>query len=206
MPHRTPEDERLGGAPALHPVPLEGGLVHSTADRRLATEHWLLSAHPSPGRAQQEWQQTGMVVLPLGGLFSAVRIPGRLVQAVATSTCPDDIDATLEEVLGGGPVICDLRGPRYYVLVPASVPINWKQAADNWRLADVTCLGRGTHLGVPRLDVVRPEPGATSYWSVPMPSAAELTSTLAVARLIVAGVHRLAEEAEPWLVDRARAR
>jgi hypothetical protein len=185
-------------SPALRPVRTEqGALVHADADRRLAAEHWLLSAHPQPARARAEWWTDDVVLLPLGTLFSAIRIPGRLVQAVAASTKPEEIDAILDEALDSGPVICDPRGPRYYALVPASVPRTWTQAADDWRVADVDCLGRGTYLGVPRLDAVQPASGTTAYWSVPMPAPGVLCSPLKVARLIAAGAHWLFEEEAP---------
>jgi hypothetical protein len=188
-------------SPALHPVRAEGGaLVHTSADRRLAAEHWLLSAHPQPGQARTEWQTDHVVLLPLGTLFSAVRIPGRLVQAVAASKRPEEIDAVLDEVLDRGPVICDPRGPRYYALVPASVPRTWNQHADDWRAADVDCLGRDSYLGVPRLDAVQPS-GMATYWSVPMPSAGILCSPLKVSRLIASGVHYLSEDRAPWPAD-----
>ncbi|MFC4471754.1 hypothetical protein ACFPH6_45955 [Streptomyces xiangluensis] len=166
-----------------------GVLVHTRADRELATAHWLLSAHPEPSRARAEWSQHGgMVLLPLGTLFSAVRIPERLVHAVADSEDPAAVDAFLAEALHGGPVICDPRGRRYYALVPASTAARWRQP-------EAECLGRETYLGVPRLDAVELSPQAwASYWSVPMPSPAELCSPEAVAQLVVLGSFRTAEE------------
>ncbi|MFF7290650.1 hypothetical protein [Streptomyces griseorubiginosus] len=184
------------GQPALRPALLDtGALVHTTADRRLATQHWLLSTCSPAGRdrARMEWQEHGVAMLPLGTLFSAVRLPGALVQALAASSDPEDIDAFLEEALKGGPVICDVSGRRYYALVPASVPRTYKQAIDEeWRPNDVEVLGRESYMGVPPVDAVEHQPHA-SYWSVPMASAAELCGALDVARLIAAGVDRLAE-------------
>ncbi|MGW4023815.1 hypothetical protein [Streptomyces sp. NPDC005009] len=171
--------------------------MHLAADRRLAVEHWLLSAHSCPSRAREEWQEHGIALLPLGTLFSAVRIPGRLVSAAAETADPQETDAFLDEVLDGGPVICDAYGLRYYALVPSSVPVTWRAAAEDWRAQDVDCLGRGTYLGVPRLDVVdQPAYGSGSYWAVPMPSAAALCAPLSVARLIAAGAHRTAGDVE----------
>ncbi|WP_251075974.1 hypothetical protein [Streptomyces sp. ISL-12] len=168
----------------------------------MATEQWLLSAHPSRAQARAEWQALGVATLRLGALFSAVRIPGRLVQTVAASTDPLIIDRALADVLDGGPVICDVYGPRYYALVPASVPRTWQQAAEDWQSQGVECLGRGTYLGVPRLDAVSfPPVGARSYWSVPMASMASLCEPLAVARLIAAGLHGLDEDRAPWPTD-----
>ncbi|WP_309142003.1 hypothetical protein [Streptomyces griseicoloratus] len=172
-------------------------IVHSDAGRRPAAEQWLLSAHASPGQARREWQEQGVTLLPLGTLFSAVRIPGRLVHAVAATADPREVDAFLEEALEGGPVICDPYGPRYYALVHGSMPTTWRAAAEDWRVHDVACLGHGTYLGVPRLDIADcPEHATASYWSVPMPSAATLCPPLSVARLISAGAHRMAEDAE----------
>ncbi|MFF6999096.1 hypothetical protein ACFY93_29665 [Streptomyces sp. NPDC008313] len=172
--------------------------MHAVASHRLAIEHWLLSAHRTAGQARHEWAVHGIALLPLGGTFSAVRIPGRLVQALAGGTDPEDIDAVLDETLEGGPVICDAHGPRYYALVPAAVPRTWHQATDDWRVHDVDCLGRGAYLGVPRLDFVQYTIGAASYWSVPPTAPAALCGPLAVARLIAAGVHQLTEDRDPW--------
>lgn len=174
---------------ARRPVETEPGvLVHTAADRRLATEHWLLSTLPEAGRdrAREEWQELGVAMLPLGGLFSAIRIPGYLVVALTASTEADELDAFLAQVLQGGPVICDPHGTRYYALVPASIPRTIsKKKLDDWRKADIECLGRHSYLGVPRVDAVECDPQQrASYWSVPMESAATLCSPLLVGRLI----------------------
>jgi len=176
-------------AQALQPVePEPGMLVHSSADRRLATEHWLLSTHPTPRQARKEWTQDGIALLPLGTLFSAVRIPARLVHAAASSEDPSTVDAFLTEALHGGPVICDPRGRHYYALVPAST-------ASRWRHPAAECLGRDTYLGVPRLDAAGLDSRTwASYWSVPMSSAAELCSPEAVSQIVVLGSFRAAEE------------
>lgn len=203
MGNRTAPNTPAAQTAQHHPAEPET-LIHTSADRRLAIEHWLLSTLPEAGRthARDEWNEFGVTVFPLGTLFSAVRLPAALVQAVAASRATEDIDAVLEETLGGGPVICDVRGERYYALVPASVPTTWQDAAGDWRKADVGVLGRGWYLGVPRMDAT--EPGLTdSYWSVPMPSMASLCTALSVARLIAAGVHRLNQAAEPDAVARA---
>ncbi|MFD5754583.1 hypothetical protein ACFWIZ_04805 [Streptomyces sp. NPDC127044] len=181
---------------ALRPVePEPGMLVHTRADRQLAAEHWLLSTHPAPSNARAEWDKHGVALLPLGTLFSAVRIPGRLLLALVGSEELRAVDVFLGQVLDGGPVICDPHGHRYYALVPASMPATWHQAAEEWRAAlDVDVLGRGTYLGVPRMDALEVSPqGCVSYWAVPMASAATLCAPLAVARLIAAGQHRISE-------------
>lgn len=184
---------------ARRPVELQPAvLVHPTADRRLAIGQWLMSAHDTPSHGQVEWTQHGITLLRLGTLFSAVRLPLRLVLAVAGGRQPSqELDRILEEALEGGPVICDPAGRRYYALVPASMPRTWTQAADDWRVMDVDCLGQGTYLGVPRPDRTEYDPETnSSYWAVPMPSAGSLCAPLTVARLIAVARHQLAEEQE----------
>ncbi|SOR81184.1 MULTISPECIES: hypothetical protein [Streptomyces] len=184
---------------ASRPVEAAPGLlVHPTTDRRLASEHWLLSTLPAllRHRARLEWKQHHVAMMPLGTLFSAVRIPSRLVVALAGSSEADCLDAFLAEALGGGPVISDPRFSRLYALVPARMSATLHQVADTWRALEVECLGRGSYLGVPRLDAVPREHAFACYWSVPMDSAAMLCSPLTVARLIAAGKHCLAMEPE----------
>ncbi|MCF3132435.1 hypothetical protein [Streptomyces olivochromogenes] len=192
------------GTPAAAP----GVLVHTRAERYLATQHWLLSTLPDYGRdrARMEWQEHGITLLPLGTLFAAIRLPGPLVQAVSASTTPADVDAMLGEALQGGPVICDRHRQRYYALVPASVPRTWQQAIEDWRAAGVAVFGRGTHLGVPWPNANQKRSDLESYWSVPMDSPAMLCAPLRVARLIADG-HRqlLAQTADQDAADHAAA-
>lgn len=164
-------------------------LVHPTADRHLATAHWLLSMLPTPSRdqARLEWQEHQVAMLPLGTLFSAVRIPGRLMIALTACTETAELDAFMGQALGGGPVVCDPRHSRYYALVPAGMPKRWQHAAEAWRAMGVELLGPGSYLGVPQVDAVECTPARASYWSVPMNSSATLCSPPAVARQISAG-------------------
>ena len=190
----TPDTPRT-----LRPVEAGPGvLVHPAADRRLAAEQWLSgAAHTgTPAQARRDWRETGMALLHLGALFSAVRIPLRLALAPVGFDRPSrEADEFLSFALEDGPVICDPAGRRYYALVPASMPITWHVAAAEWREDEVDCLGRGVYLGVPRLDRTGLEPGLlNSYWSVPMMSAGSLCAPLVVARLIAAGKHALGEE------------
>jgi len=183
---------------ALPPVESQpGALVHSSADRQLAVEQWLLATHPARDRARMEWQEGRETLLPLGTLFSAVRIPQTLMQAIAGRLPHEEMDALLADALDDGPVICDPKGHRYYALVPGSMPQKWTAAAEDWMSLGVECLGRGTYLGVPPVKAVNLDPVRwVSYWSVPMPSAGELCSRLAVARLLAAGKRCLAEAAD----------
>ncbi|WP_330348185.1 hypothetical protein [Streptomyces sp. NBC_00582] len=184
---------------ARRPVQTEPGvLVHSGADRRLATEHWLLSTLTDRKRqaARREWERNGITALPMGTLMSAVRLPASLVVAATGGRfLSGEVDRMLGEIFEGGPVICDPGGHRYYALVPASVPRTWPDALDDWRAHEVECLGKGYHLCVPRLDITRHDEAYVSYWSVPMPSMATLCTPLRVARLIAAGVHALGAQA-----------
>ncbi|MEU6556266.1 hypothetical protein ABZ915_39355 [Streptomyces sp. NPDC046915] len=91
---RTNEPEAV----ALRPAEAEPGvLVHSSGERRLAAEHWLLAAHPAPEQAPLEWQEHKVALLPLGTLFSAVRIPGTLIAALAGSEEPEEVEAFLSD-------------------------------------------------------------------------------------------------------------
>lgn len=175
-----------------------GMLVHPAADRRLAAEHWLLSTLPLDrrARARREWRDQDVAMLPLGTLFSAIRIPAAVVLASGRCRSHTDANQFLATVLDG-PVICDPRGHSYYALVPASTPRTWHEAADDWRVVDVDVLGRGTLLGVPPLDRTEFEPvTAVSYWAVPMKSMGLLCNPLTVGRLIAAGRDLLAEGAD----------
>lgn len=185
----------------LRPVETEPGtLVHSSADRRLAIEHWLLSTldASSHDRARVEWREQGVTLLRLGTLFSAVRIPERVVHAAARTDNGRMVDEFLAAALDDAPVIADHQGLRYYVLVPGSLPTMWHEAADAWRAdLDVECLGREAYLGVPRVDAVVPDSQVrASYWAVPMSSAGMLCEPSAVARLLAAAARRLASEPE----------
>lgn len=182
---------------ALPPaIAAPGMLVHPTADRRLAAEHWLLStlSRDRRARARLEWREQGVAMLPLGTLFSAIRIPAAVVLASGRCHSHTDANQFLATVLDG-PVICDPRGHRYYALVPASTPRTWHEVVDDCQVADVDVLGRGTLLGVPPLDRTEFEPvAAASYWAVPMESMAVLCRPLTVGRLIAAGCDQLTEE------------
>lgn len=188
MEEGTKASPAIEAVAVVPPSPEPGVLVHTRADRELATAHWLLAAADNRDQAHMEWAKQGIALLRCGTLFSAVRIPARLVHAIADSTDHAAVDAFLADALHGAPVICDPRGRHYYALVPASTAVKWRHPA-------AECLGRDTYLGVPRLDAVGLDSRAwASYWSVPMSSAAELCSPEAVAQLVVLGSFRTAEE------------
>jgi hypothetical protein len=134
-----------------------------------------------------EWTQNGVALLPLGTLMSAVRLPHRLVRAVAGRDEPDALDSFLGEALDGGPVVCDPHRRRYYLLVPASMPTRWHVAAAEWEALGVKTLSRGTYLGVPKPQCVSFNALVWGcYWSVPMPSAGVLCRPHDVARIMAA--------------------
>lgn len=177
--------------PALELVdPAQTGAVHTAAERRMAVTHWLLSTLDATrrDRARMEWQEQGVALLPLGGLFSAVRIPEQLVHAVARIDHPQTVNGFLAAALDDSPVIHDPSGHRYYVLVPASMPTRWTKAASVWSdQLGVDCLGSGTLLGVPPTDVLWLNVLTNqSYWAVPMSSAGVLCDPQTVARMIAA--------------------
>jgi hypothetical protein len=177
---------------ALRPVqPQPGVLVHPTADRRLAVQQWLLASTPFTDRARREWRDSGVAMLPLGGIMSAVRIPGKVLAPLTGVATPDEVDEYLRAALDG-PVICDPRAPWYYALVPGRTPSTWSRAVDEWREVDVVCIGRDSYLAVPRVEATAPTTWRP-YWSVPMESPGVLCEPLVVARLIANARHAMTE-------------
>lgn len=187
------------GRAVLRPVECGPGVtVHSSADRRTAVRQWLLSSLGDHGRdrARLEWQEESVTLLPLGTLFSAVRIPDQVVHTVARVHDPRMVAEWLTAALDDGPVIHDPRGRRYYALVPAGMPQRWHKAADDWRRLGAEFLGRDAYLGVPPVDVTELDAGTyASYWAVPMPSLGVLCDPTAVAQLMAAAARRLEQEA-----------
>ena len=160
--------------------------------QRAAVEQWLRSAHPTPSAAQAEWDgDSGVALLPLGTLFSAVRIPRTVVlDSIRLDTAHNGtLDRFLAQMLGDGPVICDQHAQLYYALVPADTPQVWTTAAAEWPRYGVEILGDAWHLGVPRLPTeFEYGPRPAGYWSVPMRRPGELCEPSAVARLVATAV------------------
>ncbi|MFE9224150.1 putative ATP-grasp-modified RiPP [Streptomyces massasporeus] len=149
---------------------------------------WLARTHPVPERVWTEWATQGVALLPLGERFAAVRMASEIVHAAVRSEDQDDVAAELGDLLGGG-IIFDRRGAggTYYALVDGHARFTW--AHD-----DVgTCLGRGTYLGVPRVDRRQP-PG--TYWVVPPRHEGDLCHPPSVLGLLEAGRARQAAERE----------
>ncbi|MFF8399186.1 putative ATP-grasp-modified RiPP [Streptomyces sp. NPDC016172] len=149
---------------------------------------WLARTHPAPERVWTEWATQGVALLPLGERFAAVRMSSEIVHAAVQSEDQDRVAAELGDLLGGG-IIFDRRvaGGTYYALVDGHADLMW--ADDDV----VTCLGRGTYLGVPRMDRQQP-PG--TYWVVPPRYEGDLCPSRSVLGLLEAGHARLAAEGE----------
>lgn len=159
-----------------------------------AISEWLARSDPSPERARREWATQGVALLPLGERFAAVRMPARVVHAAVRSEDEGRVAVALGESLGGS-IIHDrlVSGGTYYALVQGHAALAW--AYENI----AACLGRGTYLGVPRIDRQGP-PG--TYWVVPPRYEGDLCAPRAITALMGEGQTRLARQAEqleaPW--------
>jgi hypothetical protein len=160
--------------------------VITTADRHRGVVAWLLLAAPDKNRARAEWENDGAAVLQCGLLFTAVRIPGTIVRAVAGTRDPTEVDAFLVKNLDGGGVFTDAGLNRYYALVPGG-------AVYDWKVPGTECLPRGICLGVPAVESARYEPGV-QYWASPMDSPGDLCDERKVADLVLAGWGRLVQQ------------
>ncbi|WP_409054860.1 hypothetical protein [Streptomyces sp. SYP-A7185] len=148
-----------------------------TRQRDNAICEWLARAHQNPAQAWREWSPSGggVALLPLGRAFVAPRLPEALVYAAAGTVDLQEAAAYLAQALG--PVLFDGRtmGGTYYPLTwPLTVPV-WKHQAV------APLLGRGTYLGVPRIERSQP-PG--TYWAVPPRHVGDLCEPAAVDALI----------------------
>ncbi|MET9606278.1 hypothetical protein ABZZ17_14570 [Streptomyces sp. NPDC006512] len=158
---------------------------------------WLTGSHDQPEQVRTQWRERGIVLLPIGRTFDAVRLPERLVFAALGTAGRDfaQTDSGLEESLGG-PVIHDGHGRNYYALVPPGTVREWSCAAPG-----VECLGSGTYFGVP--DPAVREYGATHpvYWAT-LGGGSRFRDPASVALLVRAGAARLAEDEHRILRER----
>nr|WP_285562305.1 hypothetical protein [Streptomyces hygroscopicus] len=152
-----------------------------------AIGEWLARVHPAPEQARAEWTTQGVALLPLGVRFAAVRMPEDVVHAAVDFCDRDQVACAVGELLGGS-IIYDRRasGGTYYALIQADAGLAWAYEAI------ATCLGRGTYLGVPRLDQQQP-PG--TYWVVPPRYEGDLCAPRAIVSLITRGRSRLPDPA-----------
>ncbi|MER8219679.1 hypothetical protein ABTZ58_03595 [Streptomyces sp. NPDC094143] len=166
-------------------------MPRGAAAQQAAIEAWLLSAHPNPSTARQEWDRGDVALLPLGTQFSAIRIPREVVlSAIRLEEAHDGtLNKFLAQMLWDGPVISDQHGRRYYALVPPDTALVWHKEASGWNRLGVEILDRDLQLGVPRpaLDN-RMRTSGSSYWAVPMTRPDELCEPIAVAHLVSVAV------------------
>jgi hypothetical protein len=121
--------------PAATRTSPEGAPSYGTVER------WLASAHPSPSAVRREWNGAAkLALIPLGGMFDAVRVPEEIVHGAVGCDEPSRVADRLTECLRGGPVIHDSGFRHYYALVPPGT-------AQAWFLSTVGCLGRAPTSG-----------------------------------------------------------
>lgn len=139
---------------------------------------WLAESHDDPHSVYLDWRNRRHTMLPTGIRFDAVRITPELVHAAVDSVDQEPIAKALTNALQGAVI----RDPCwYYALVPP-------QTSETWRCPLAQCRGRGTWLGVPRLELVEP---LGLHWCVPMAYAGQLCEPADVAGLIELGHERL---------------
>ncbi|KUF17245.1 hypothetical protein AT728_15555 [Streptomyces silvensis] len=140
--------------------------------RPAGTSTWLARAHPVPRQAEAEWANSGVALLPLGVLFDAIRVPGRLIHTAAGSDDRNVVAQALDAWLHG-PVVRDARtgsGCYYVLIAPDTV---WEGAADR--------LSTGTYLGVPR---VGRQVSPVTFWAVPPQDPGQLCDPAHLAALL----------------------
>ncbi|MFE9845755.1 hypothetical protein [Streptomyces goshikiensis] len=149
---------------------------------------WLADSHPDPRQVWADWVAHGVSIIPIGTLFSAVRIPEAIVHAAVETTSSHRIGHILADRLDG-PVIHDGRGRNFYPLLRVEARLDWGTTAP-----DVEHLAPGTHLGVPALTLDRYTPATPIYWAVAGYSPRHC-DTAATALLVRVGAARLEEAA-----------
>lgn len=166
----------------LNRVPVTGAVV-SGSERRLAVEHWLLTAADNRDKARREWERLGAALLGCGGTFTAVRVPLAVVEAAAQTVDRRTMGAYLGNALLGGAAFTDETNTSVYFLVPAT-------ASRRWRTPDSECLVSGSFLGVPRPE---PVPDQRSPWLLDMGGPGDLCRPDAVKQLVMYGRYRVAQ-------------
>ncbi|MGW0795885.1 hypothetical protein [Streptomyces sp. NPDC002692] len=147
---------------------------------------WLARSAADRNRARVEWDGHGITVLAMGERLAAVRMSGELVHAACATDDPEQVAATLAELLDG-PVIRDRQTPAdvtYFALVSPHAGL----VRDYPRHA--VYLATGVYLGVPAPHHVTP-PGA--YWAPPPRYEGDLCAPQGVEELVRTGARRLRE-------------
>ncbi|MFB7779523.1 hypothetical protein [Streptomyces bauhiniae] len=124
---------------------------------------WLAGAHPKPKRVLRRWEEGCDELMPLGGRFAAVRIPGRIMHAAAGDSTPEAVTVVARDILRG-PLITGLYSEQrtYWALVPCRAHVYWPSY-----LTDTPYLGAGSYLNMPPPSCTTPPRDAdlpTPYW------------------------------------------
>ncbi|CAM5300285.1 hypothetical protein AB0F92_40525 [Kitasatospora aureofaciens] len=155
------------------------GHVTTLAERQRAVAHWIAASAPVPQLTLTDWSRSGLAMLPTGVQFAVVEMPGAGVRSAARTDNVRLLDRYLARGLNRGPVFCYDAHDAYFALVPAD-------AARDWPLPEVRCLGLGQTAAVPRPGLTR-DGGGRAFWAVPMSAPAMLCPARLVANLIRAG-------------------
>lgn len=154
--------------------------VVSGVERRLAIEHWLLTAANDRQQACLGWQRDGVARLRCGGVFTAVCVPMRLVYAAAAADKQWEIGVYLGKALpGGGAVfLCENSDHAYFLVYPTA----WNR----WRVPDTRCL-------TPDIELCVPHPDSASRWLLDMGGPGDLCAPDAVKQLVMFARFRVAQ-------------
>ncbi|MFG2814749.1 hypothetical protein [Streptomyces sp. NPDC048410] len=145
---------------------------------------WLAGAHPKHKRVLRHWDEGHDELMPLGGRFAAVRIPGRIMHAAARDTTLEAIAAVARDVLRG-PLIAGRYAEQqtFWALVPCRAHVYWPSY-----LKDTPYLGAGSYLNMPPPYCTRPpteDELPTPYWVAPPRYRYDLCSREQVFNVIV---------------------
>ncbi|WP_416975675.1 hypothetical protein [Streptomyces sp. 4F14] len=150
-----------------------------------AIREWFADSCPD-GTTPSREPGSGVTMLPLGEVITAVRMSARLVHAAAGTEDPEELAAYLAETLRG-PVIHDAAGDGrpYYVLTP--------HRDREWLLpADAAHLTAGTWLAIPDLDQRGPR---AAHWVTPPRYPGDLCRIDHVCEFILQGLRGMAPAA-----------
>jgi hypothetical protein len=151
-------------------------------DAYTRTATWLANAADDPRSALSQWETQGLAPLACGRIFSAVRIPARLVWAAAGTQNLNGVNAFISWWFYTGAAFMDLHTLSCYALVRHTVPWRWSDR----ELPGVEHLGSDNHLQVPAPRLT--ESKGRAYWCRPMESPGELCYMDEVAELVRTGL------------------
>ncbi|MFD0277578.1 hypothetical protein ACFVHB_27225 [Kitasatospora sp. NPDC127111] len=137
--------------------------------------HWLAQAAPDPEAFREQWERTGLGLMPLpaGRRWDVLSVPGRLGRPVV-----DILDAR-----SCGPVLADFGGESVGFLVPVGTAARWVGTG-------VRTAGEGTW-------IVVPHPGRRSRgvrWLVPPDGSGRLNDPV----LLELALHEAAARLTGW--------